>query len=104
MIINILLIVSGSFCAYRFKPSSERRRHPDLAGSAKPGLSSHTRPGQAPPPGPGGGRKTKAPFKKNPLQKGFQKRAPPPPEFKQPLLRGGVGGKTAKIVSPLALR
>ena len=33
----------------------------------------------APPPGPGGGRKTKAAFEKNPLQKGFQKRDPPPP-------------------------
>ena len=70
------------FCVfnYRFKPSSERRRHPDLAGSAKPGLSSptySTRPD--PPPGGGGGRKTKAAFRKNPLRKCFQKRDPPPP-------------------------
>src|SRR5574337_12054 len=62
-------------------------------------------PARHPPRDRGGGRKTKAAFKKNPLQKGFQKRdPPPPPEFNQALLRGGVvGGRTAKIVSPLAL-
>ena len=45
------------FIDYRFKPSSERRRHPDLAGSAKPGLSSPTYSTRHPPPGRGGGSK-----------------------------------------------
>ena len=88
--------------AYRFKPSSERRRHPDLAGSAKPGLSSPTRPGT--PPGPGGVEKLRPPSKKTHYRKAFKNVTPPPPEFNQALLRGGWGSKTAKIVSPLALR
>ena len=81
---------------YRFKPSRDWRRHPDLAGSAKPGLSSPSLTGlravfrlatggQTPPPGggyppPGGGvEKTKAAFGFSPLVKGFQNGAPPPP-------------------------
>jgi cytoskeletal protein RodZ len=41
-IVLTLIFVSFVLSAvhYRFKPSCEWRRHPDLAGSAKPGLSS----------------------------------------------------------------
>ena len=92
-----------SAVTYRFKPSSERRRHPDLAGSAKPGLSSPTFLGR-PPRGRGGVEKLRPPSKKTHYEKAFKNVTPPPPEFNQALLRGGWGSKTAKIVSPLALR
>ena len=72
------LLVGSCFIIYRFKPSSERRRHPDLAGSAKPGLSSPTRPGT--PPGTGGGvEKLRPPSKKTHYRKAFKNVTPPPP-------------------------
>ena len=62
-------------------------------------LADSDRHPQKDPPGtPRGGPKTKAAFKKNPLQNRNQKRdPPPPPEFNQALLRGGVP-ETAKII------
>src|SRR5574337_729849 len=58
----------------------------------------------APPRDRGGGRKTKAAFKKNPLQKGFQKRDPPPPGILWGVTKGGGGGgETAKILNLFTL-
>ena len=70
------------FIYYRFKPSSERRRHPDLAGSAKPGLSSptySTRPD--PPPGGGGVEKLRPPSEKTHYESAFKNVTPPPPRI-----------------------
>ena len=72
----------GYCFAYRFKPSSERRRHPDLAGSAKPGLSSPTFLGRPPPGrvrGRGGVEKLRPPSKKTHYEKAFKNVTPPPP-------------------------
>ena len=52
----IVFCIVVYYC-YRFKPSSEWRRHPDLTVSAKPGLSSLPATGAHPPGDPPGGPK-----------------------------------------------
>ncbi len=86
---------------YRFKPSSEWRRHPDLTVSAKPGLSSLPATGTPPRGPPRGAQKLRPPSKKTHYRKAFKNVTPPPPGFKQGFLRGGGAREPPKISVPL---